>query len=67
MQAGLRSQADSRAIQWDREQIYRGNVQFGIAHVEFDIPVIHAQLSIGDLELKEGGGVSQLEIYTWQP
>lgn len=57
---------DSKAIQWDREQMHRGNVRFGIAHAESDVPVIYAQLSIWDLELKEGGGVSQLGTHTWQ-
>lgn len=41
-------------------------MQFSFGLVEFDIPVIHAQLSMWDLALKEGGGLSELEIHTWQ-
>lgn len=42
------------------------NVQFSFGPAEFDIPVIHAQLSMWDLALKEGGGLFQLAIHTWQ-
>lgn len=40
-------------------------MQLRFGQVEFDVPVIHAQLSMWDLDLKEGG-VSGLAIYTWQ-